>query len=137
MTAAPFFASISAISLPIPLPAPVQCNVADFASSEAFAKEILAKYQKVDILVNNAGVTSLFPLTFQFLQCFIQIRQLIYIQAFDVLIDLFHKTTKRCVPLKVSGPFHSQLLSGAGDKLEKELYRIKLRNPSIPYPLDP
>ncbi len=40
---------------------------------------------------------------------------------------------KRCVPLKVSGPFHSQLLSGAGDKLEKELFRIKLRNPSIPY----
>ena len=35
----------------------MQCNVADFASSEAFAKEILAKYQKVDILVNNAGVT--------------------------------------------------------------------------------
>ena len=34
-----------------------ECNVADFASSEAFAKEILAKYQKVDILVNNAGVT--------------------------------------------------------------------------------
>lgn len=35
----------------------MQCNVADFASSEAFVKEILAKYQKVDILVNNAGVT--------------------------------------------------------------------------------
>lgn len=35
----------------------VQCNVADFASSEAFVKEVLAKYQKVDILVNNAGVT--------------------------------------------------------------------------------
>ncbi|MDE6053330.1 MAG: ACP S-malonyltransferase [Lachnospiraceae bacterium] len=40
---------------------------------------------------------------------------------------------KRCVPLKVSGPFHSQLLKGAGDKLEKELYGIKLRKPSIPY----
>ena len=26
---------------------------------------------------------------------------------------------KRCVPLKVSGPFHSELLKGAGDKLEK------------------
>jgi len=35
----------------------MQCNVADFASSEAFVKEVLAKYQKVDILVNNAGVT--------------------------------------------------------------------------------
>lgn len=40
---------------------------------------------------------------------------------------------KRCVPLKVSGPFHSQLLKGAGEKLEKELFGIKLRNPSIPY----
>lgn len=40
---------------------------------------------------------------------------------------------KRCVPLKVSGPFHSQLLRGAGEKLEKELYGITLRNPSIPY----
>lgn len=40
---------------------------------------------------------------------------------------------KRCVPLKVSGPFHSQLLKGAGEKLEKELYGITLRNPSIPY----
>ena len=35
----------------------VVAQIADFASSEAFAKEILAKYQKVDILVNNAGVT--------------------------------------------------------------------------------
>ncbi|MDE6220572.1 MAG: ACP S-malonyltransferase [Lachnospiraceae bacterium] len=40
---------------------------------------------------------------------------------------------KRCVPLKVSGPFHSQLLKGAGEKLEKELIGIRLRNPSIPY----
>ncbi|MDE5697508.1 MAG: ACP S-malonyltransferase [Lachnospiraceae bacterium] len=40
---------------------------------------------------------------------------------------------KRCVPLKVSGPFHSQLLAGAGEKLGKELCDIELRNPSIPY----
>lgn len=40
---------------------------------------------------------------------------------------------KRCVPLKVSGPFHSRLLKGAGDRLEKELYGIKLRKPAIPY----
>jgi len=40
---------------------------------------------------------------------------------------------KRCVQLKVSGPFHSELLKGAGEKLEKELEGIKLRNPSIPY----
>lgn len=35
----------------------MQCNVSDFAASEAFVKEVLEKYKKVDILVNNAGVT--------------------------------------------------------------------------------
>lgn len=35
----------------------IQCNVADFAASEVFVKQVLEKYQKVDILVNNAGVT--------------------------------------------------------------------------------
>lgn len=40
---------------------------------------------------------------------------------------------KRCVPLKVSGPFHSELLRGAGEKLGEELKGIALRNPSIPY----
>lgn len=40
---------------------------------------------------------------------------------------------KRCVPLKVSGPFHSALLKGAGEKLEKELMGVQLRKPAIPY----
>lgn len=40
---------------------------------------------------------------------------------------------KRCVPLKVSGPFHSALLKGAGEKLEKELIGVQLRKPAIPY----
>lgn len=40
---------------------------------------------------------------------------------------------KRCVPLKVSGPFHSVLLKGAGEKLEQELISVELRDPSIPY----
>ena len=35
----------------------IQCNVADFAASEVFVKQVFEKYQKVDILVNNAGVT--------------------------------------------------------------------------------
>ncbi|MBO5144199.1 MAG: 3-oxoacyl-[acyl-carrier-protein] reductase [Lachnospiraceae bacterium] len=35
----------------------IQCNVSDFAASEEFVKQVLAKYKKVDILVNNAGVT--------------------------------------------------------------------------------
>lgn len=40
---------------------------------------------------------------------------------------------KRCVPLKVSGPFHSELLKGAGEKLAAELLKIELRDPAIPY----
>ena len=40
---------------------------------------------------------------------------------------------KRLIPLKVSGPFHSKLLSGAGEKLGKELEGVELRDPSIPY----
>ena len=35
----------------------IQCNVSDFAASEAFVKQVIDKYKKVDILVNNAGVT--------------------------------------------------------------------------------
>lgn len=35
----------------------MQCNVSDFAASEAFVNQVLTKYDKVDILVNNAGVT--------------------------------------------------------------------------------
>lgn len=40
---------------------------------------------------------------------------------------------KRCVPLKVSGPFHSALLSGAGEKLAAELEGVKVKDPIIPY----
>lgn len=40
---------------------------------------------------------------------------------------------KRCVPLTVSGPFHSGLLQGAGEKLGEALLGISLRDPAIPY----
>lgn len=40
---------------------------------------------------------------------------------------------KRCIPLKVSGPFHSPLLAGAGEKLEKELESVKLHEMAVPY----
>ena len=40
---------------------------------------------------------------------------------------------KRCVPLKVSGPFHSQLLAGAGEKLAQELADVAVQDPVIPY----
>lgn len=40
---------------------------------------------------------------------------------------------KRCVPLKVSGPFHSALLKTAGEQLAKELENVKINTPWIPY----
>ncbi|MBQ7065450.1 MAG: ACP S-malonyltransferase [Lachnospiraceae bacterium] len=40
---------------------------------------------------------------------------------------------KRCVSLKVSGPFHSPLLAGAGEKLGKELEDVAINDIAIPY----
>ena len=40
---------------------------------------------------------------------------------------------KRVVPLKVSGPFHSKMLAGAGEKLGKELEHVTVNTPQIPY----
>lgn len=40
---------------------------------------------------------------------------------------------KRVIELNVSGPFHSKLLSGAGDKLYEYLENIKINKPCIPY----
>ena len=40
---------------------------------------------------------------------------------------------KRCVPLKVSGPFHSGMLTGAGEKLAKELEAVTVHEISVPY----
>lgn len=40
---------------------------------------------------------------------------------------------KRCVPLKVSGPFHSSLLAGAGEKLATQLADVTVHDPVIPY----
>lgn len=40
---------------------------------------------------------------------------------------------KRSVPLKVSGPFHSPLLAGAGEKLAKELESVTINEIGIPY----
>jgi len=40
---------------------------------------------------------------------------------------------KRVVPLKVSGPFHSELLTGAGEQLGKALKEIEIKEFSIPY----
>ena len=40
---------------------------------------------------------------------------------------------KRVVSLKVSGPFHSAMLKGAGEKLGEELKHVTVHTPAIPY----
>ena len=46
---------------------------------------------------------------------------------------LMEAGARKCVPLKVSGPFHSELLAGAGRKLAEDLQKISVKNPTIPY----
>lgn len=43
------------------------------------------------------------------------------------------KGARRCVPLNVSGPFHSKLLSGAGELLGKDLENVSINDPKVPY----
>ena len=43
------------------------------------------------------------------------------------------KGAKRCIPLKVSGPFHSALLREAGTRLRAELDAVEIHEPQIPY----
>lgn len=47
--------------------------------------------------------------------------------------ELSAKGAKRVVPLKVSGPFHSELLKDASDKLEIALSEIELSAMKVPY----
>lgn len=40
---------------------------------------------------------------------------------------------KRCIPLNVSGPFHTELLKAASEKLTEEMNSLTFENPTIPY----
>ena len=53
--------------------------------------------------------------------------------AKEAMEKLTEAGAKRCVPLKVSGPFHSPLLTGAGEKLAKELEEVTIQDIAIPY----
>lgn len=46
---------------------------------------------------------------------------------------LMEAGAKKCIPLNVSGPFHSKLLEGAGNQLAEVLKNIEVNNPSVPY----
>ena len=48
-------------------------------------------------------------------------------------VKLKEAGAKRVVPLKVSGPFHSALLCGAGEKLGKELKDVTVNDIAVPY----
>ncbi|MDE7245065.1 MAG: ACP S-malonyltransferase [Oscillospiraceae bacterium] len=42
------------------------------------------------------------------------------------------KGAKRCMPLKVSGPFHTPLMASAGKELEQYFQTVSFREPTIP-----
>lgn len=51
----------------------------------------------------------------------------------EAVAKLTEAGARRCVPLKVSGPFHSPMLVGAGEKLAKELEAVTVHEIQIPY----
>lgn len=54
--------------------------------------------------------------------------------AVDKACELLKEAgAKRCIPLNVSGPFHSPMLKGAGEKLAKELEHVEIHDIAIPY----
>ncbi len=51
----------------------------------------------------------------------------------EAVAKLNEAGAKRCVTLNVSGPFHSAMLVGAGEKLAAELEKVEIHDIQIPY----
>ena len=51
----------------------------------------------------------------------------------EAMLKLTEAGAKRCIPLKVSGPFHSAMLKEAGEKLGEVLNGMEIREGQIPY----
>ena len=51
----------------------------------------------------------------------------------DAFEPLKQAGAKRVMELKVSGPFHSGMLTGAGEKLAAELKDVRMHAPQVPY----
>lgn len=47
--------------------------------------------------------------------------------------ELTKAGARRVIPLKVSGPFHSKMLEGAGVELKKVLDTVEINKPEVPY----
>lgn len=50
-----------------------------------------------------------------------------------IMEDLKSVGAKRVLKLNVSGPFHSPMLAQAGEKLKKDLEKVNITSPHIPY----
>lgn len=50
-----------------------------------------------------------------------------------IMEDLKNVGAKRVLKLNVSGPFHSPMLAQAGEKLKKDLKKVNIKSPHIPY----
>lgn len=51
----------------------------------------------------------------------------------EASVKLKAEGAKRCMPLNVSGPFHSSMLREAGERLGRVLENITLQEPGLPY----
>ncbi len=53
--------------------------------------------------------------------------------VYEAMDELQKAGAKKCIPLRVSGPFHSLMLKKAGEQLGEELKTIEMQTPKIPY----